>query len=153
MTPQVGARSMPRPSASVWPRAPVLLTLMMLLGGCVALPDTRNTSQATPAPHPGSGSSVSIARDPALDALVARQERVYKIAAPLITKNAVLCRAQARPLLGFTAKNQYSYPPELMASARRTLGLDDRLQVMQVLDGSGAMRAGLARGEIGRAHV
>jgi hypothetical protein len=77
-----------------------------------------------------------------------RQERIYRIAAPLIIKNAVLCRTQARPLLGFTAKNQYSYPHELTAAARQNLGLDERLQVMQILDGSGAIRAGLKRGDI-----
>ena len=67
-----------------------------------------------------------------------RQARVYRIAAPLITKNAVLCRTQARPLLGFTAKNVHSYPSELSASARKSLALDERLQVMQVLEGVAA---------------
>lgn len=79
---------------------------------------------------------------------MARQERVYRIAAPLIIRNAVLCRTQARPLLGFTAKNVYSYPPELATSARKTLGLGERLQVMQVLDGSGAQKAGMVPGDI-----
>jgi S1-C subfamily serine protease len=83
-----------------------------------------------------------------LNGLLLRQERIYRIAAPLIIKNAVLCRTQARPLLGFTAKNQHSYPPELAVAARQNLGLDERLQVMQILDGSGAMRAGLKRGDI-----
>ena len=60
----------------------------------------------------------------------------------------MLCRTQARPLLGFTAKNVHSYPVELAGSARKTLGLDERLQVMQVLEGSGAQRAGMTRGDI-----
>jgi len=94
------------------------------------------------------GAPTAATRDPALDGLLQRQERVYRVAAPLIIKNAVLCRTQARPLLGFTAKNQYSYPPELAVAARQSLGLDERLQVMQILDGSGAMRAGLKRGDI-----
>lgn len=129
------------------------LAALLLLNACSTLgPDANNASQTSPSSRisgsiNGSTNAPS-ARDPVLDALVARQERVYRIAAPLITKNAVLCRTQARPLLGFTAKNQFSYPAELTASARRTLGLNEKLQVMQVLDGSGAMRAGLARGDL-----
>ncbi len=109
------------------------------------MPTTGNNPPATPTP---STTSATPARDATLEALIARQERVYRIAAPLIIKNAVLCRTQARPLLGFTAKNVHSYPPELAGAARKTLGLGERLQVMQVLDGSGAQKAGMARGDI-----
>lgn len=42
----------------------------------------------------------------------------------------------------------YSFPAELAVPARQVLGLDDRLQIMQILEGSGAMRAGLQRGDI-----
>ena len=126
------------------PSLPSLLSLL-LLTACSSLPTPQQP--ASPA-TPSSSSITTTARDPVLDALVARQDRVYRIAAPLITKNAVLCRTHARPLLGFTAKNQYSYPAELTASARKTLGLGERLQVMQVLEGSGAMRAGLVRGDL-----
>lgn len=83
-----------------------------------------------------------------LDALVARQDRVYHVAAPLIAKNAVLCKTSARPLLGFTAKNKYSLPAELRSAAASRLKLGESLQVMQVLDGSGAMRAGVRRGDV-----
>ena len=99
-------------------------------------PASQTPAQATPA------------QDIALEALIARQARVYRIAAPLITKNAVLCRTQARPLLGFTAKNVHSYPSELAGSARKSLALDERLQVMQVLEGSGAQKSGMMRGDI-----
>ena len=44
--------------------------------------------------------------------------------------------------------NKYSYPPELTRAAESTLKLDEGLQVMQVLDGSGAMRAGIRRGDL-----
>ncbi len=83
-----------------------------------------------------------------LDALVARQDRVYRVAAPLLARNAVLCKASARPLLGFTAKNKYSFPAELRNAAASRLRFGDSLQVMQVLDGSGAMRAGVKRGDV-----
>ncbi|MFM8466643.1 MAG: M48 family metalloprotease [Oxalobacteraceae bacterium] len=104
-------------------------------------PSSTTTSSPTP-------SQATPERDAALEALMTRQARVYRIAAPLITKNAVLCRTQARPLLGFTAKNVHSYPSELAGAARQLLALDERLQVMQVLDGSGAQKAGMIRGDI-----
>lgn len=83
-----------------------------------------------------------------LSSLLAYQERVYRVAAPLLVKNAPLCRSQARGLLGFTAKNLYSYPSELSSAVAEQLRLGERLQVMQVLPGSGAMRAGIQRGDI-----
>jgi hypothetical protein len=67
---------------------------------------------------------------------------------PLLVRNTALCKPVARPLLGFTAKNRYSYPPELRGAAESRLNLGDALQVLQVLDGSGAMRAGIRRGDV-----
>ena len=83
-----------------------------------------------------------------LVALTAKQERLYRLAAPLLVNNAVLCRNNARPLLGFTAKNQYSYSADMADAAKELLALDERLQVMSVLAGSGAERAGIRRGDI-----
>lgn len=154
----ISCRRYLRPSRSV--SSPLFLFpfLFTLLGACNQIPlnSTTSTSPSTSASPPASqnspnkvnGASSVTVRDPIMDGLLQRQERIYRIAAPLIIKNAVLCRTQARPLLGFTAKNQYSYPPELAVAARQSLGLDERLQVMQILDGSGAMRAGLKRGDI-----
>lgn len=83
-----------------------------------------------------------------LRAYVENQNRLYRVAAPLLIKNAALCRSYARPLLGFTAKNQYSYSKELIGQAKNQLRLDERLQVMSVLNGSGAMQAGIRHGDI-----
>ena len=147
-----------RPSRSVLSPLFLFPFLFTFLGACnqVPLNSTTSTSPSTSAspsvsqnsPSKVNGASSITIRDPVIDTLLERQERIYRIAAPLIIKNAVLCRTQARPLLGFTAKNQYPYPPELSVAARQSLGLDERLQVMQILDGSGAMRAGLKRGDI-----
>lgn len=134
------------------------ISLSVLVAGCTHVPlstDTSSTSSSstvTPtkqtSPEKIPTTPPVVIRDPVIDSIVLRQERIYRIAAPLIIKNAVLCKTQARPLLGFTAKNQYSFPPELTLAAQQTLGLDERLQVMQILDGSGAMQAGLKRGDI-----
>lgn len=102
-------------------------------------------------PSAPSGPAAPLSRSTAeheLDALVARQDRVYRVVAPLIARNAVLCKTAARPLLGFTAKNKYSFPAELRSAAASQLKLGESLQVMQVLDGSGALRAGVRRGDV-----
>ncbi len=84
----------------------------------------------------------------ALQAWVDQQDRLYQVAAPLLIGNTELCNRQARQLLGFTAKNQYSYTDELADIAHNALGLDGRLHIMSVLPGSGAEQAGLRKGDI-----
>lgn len=116
---------------------PVLLTAAML-ASC-ALPPL------SPSPQQ---SALHLQQLAALASLTAKQERLYRVAAPLLVNNAVLCKSNARPLLGFTAKNQYSYSADMMDAAKELLGLDDRLQVMSVLAGSGAARVGIQRGDI-----
>jgi hypothetical protein len=83
----------------------------------------------------------------ALTRMAALQDRLYRVAAPLLINNAELCKGQARNLLGFTAKNRYSYPGDLNEAAHVAFGMDERLQVTGVLAGSGAARAGLQRGD------
>ncbi|MEX5748266.1 M48 family metalloprotease [Massilia sp. X63] len=75
------------------------------------------------------------------------QERLYKVAAPLLIDNAELCTRHARNLLGFTAKNRYTYPGTYNEAAHMVLGMGERLQVTNVLAGSGAAKAGLRNGD------
>ncbi len=82
-----------------------------------------------------------------LKSLVALQDRLYGIAAPLLVNNAALCRNNARNLLGFTAKTKFSYAAEFIEAAT-ALGLTDQLQVTGVLAGSGAEKVGLQRGDL-----
>lgn len=119
---------------------------LLALTGCASMAPTTIPSSTSKAPSPPPTSSIDAERQ--LDGLTARQDRVYKILAPLIARNAVLCKTSARPLLGFTAKNRYSFPAELRPAAESRLQLGESLQVMQVLDGSGAMRAGVRRGDV-----
>ena len=119
----------------------LLLAALVLLASCTTAP----VKMPPAVPEKKVQPSLEVSE---LSALVARQERIYRVAAPLMVKNAQLCRSFARPLLGFTAKNRYSYPAELAPAAELSLKLDDRLQVMQVLEGSGAMRAGIRAGDI-----
>jgi predicted Zn-dependent protease len=72
---------------------------------------------------------------------------LYRVTAPLLVNNPQLCKNNARNLLGFTAKNKYSYSREFTNAAQYAFGLEERLQVMGVLAGSGAARAGVQRGD------
>jgi hypothetical protein len=113
---------------------------------------------ASCATQPPTGSTVSPGRERAeaqsapteytmLRNVAALQDRLYRVAAPLLVNNTELCKGNARNLLGFTAKNKYSYSADLADEAQAVLGLDDRLQVMGVLSGSGAAKAGVRRGD------
>lgn len=84
----------------------------------------------------------------ALKARVALQDRLYRVAAPLLVKNPELCKGNARKLLGFTAKNKYSFTPEFVDAAERSFNLGERLQIMSVLAGSGAANAGVRTGDV-----
>lgn len=111
-------------------------------GGVPAAPGKAPPPVAVQAPKPA-----ETAQQKQLRELIAQQDRLYRVAAPLLTTNAQLCRGNARNLLGFTAKNRYSFPIEYAETAR-SLGYDDRLQVTGVLPGSGAEQAGIQRGDI-----
>ncbi|HAT29578.1 MAG TPA: peptidase M48 [Janthinobacterium sp.] len=115
---------------------------------------------ATPAPHladsvPAAAPAAEARAVPprvtaaqeSLGKMVALQDRLYKVAAGLLINNADLCKNQARNLLGFTAKNKYSYPGEFADAAQVVLGYNEHLQVSGVLAGSGAARAGLRKGD------
>jgi len=100
---------------------------------------------ALPVPEPATQSE---AKAVLLQAWVGQQQRLYQVAAPLLLKNTDLCPAQSRRILGFTAKNRYSYSNDFVDVAREVLGLDDQLQITSVLPGSGAMLAGIKPGDI-----
>lgn len=131
------------------------LPLALLLGACATVPPPGTS----PVPAPAAPAKVQASAAPAapqpvtapeqsdLRALVELQDRLYRVSAPLLVNNTELCRGSARNLLGFTAKNRYSYSTELANAAGSLLGLDDRLQVTGVLAGSGAARAGVKRGD------
>jgi hypothetical protein len=127
--------------------------LAVLLTACA----TVDLSPPAPAPRPGGAlpgmpaqpslPPVSSAEETALRTLVTQQDRLYRVAGPLLINNADLCRSHARNLLGFTAKNKYSYSAEFVNAAQALFQMGEPLKVMGVLAGSGAARAGLRRGD------
>lgn len=82
-----------------------------------------------------------------LASMAALQERLYRVAAPLLIDNAELCTRHVRNLLGFTAKNRHAYPGHYNEAAHVAFGMGERLQVTNVLAGSGAAKAGLRIGD------
>lgn len=123
----------------------------LLLAACAT--STTNTTEPATMPRPAeqaarpAAPAVPTQEELTLKSLVALQDRLYRVAAPLIVNNSELCKANARNLLGFTAKNRYSYSKEYVAAAQQALGLGDRLQIMGVLEGSAAARAGVRPGD------
>ncbi|MBS1187110.1 MAG: hypothetical protein H6R04_1128 [Burkholderiaceae bacterium] len=132
----------------------------LLLAACAALePLQVGTSAEQPQTAASAAANSAVAVAPTaptssgnasydkLRAIAAMQERLDHVAGPLLLKNATICKKQARNLLGFTAKNRYSYSDAMADSARDALGLGEPLQVMAVMAGSGAERVGLRKGD------
>lgn len=129
------------------PAAPAML-IALLLSACQTPPlQTGPVVPGTPVDTtPAISPRIAAAAD-ALTKLAAMQDRLYRVAAPLLINNASICKAHARNLLGFTARNRYWYPGEYNEAAQVAFGMGERLQVTGVLSGSGAARAGLRRGD------
>ena len=106
---------------------------------------------ARPASSPSSPPPVVSQAEPAshvmLRNLVSMQDRLYRVTAPLLVSNAELCKGNARNLVGFTAKNKYSYSAELSNAAESLLRFDEQLQITGVLPKSGAAKGGIKRGD------
>jgi len=131
--------------------AVVLLPLALLLSACETPPPVKDAPIAipvtprTPAPPPVDAAQLN--REAALRDMVALQDRLYRVAAPILVSNPALCRSNTRNQLGFMAKNKYSYSSEYANSAQKVLGLNEQLQVTSVMTGSGAASAGVQSGD------
>lgn len=127
-----------------WRQISAWAAAALLLSACAT---TRQPAITTPPKSPAAPTLSALPAPAPLRSIVMQQERLYRVAAPLLTQNAPLCKANARNLLGFSAKNKYSFPKEFVADAQKAYGLDEQLQVIQVLTDSGAERAGIKRGD------
>lgn len=128
----------------------LLLSLMFLLGACeTPAPKTAPVEAAPVAPAPVAPpvDTAKLQREADFRDMYAQQTRLYRVAGSLLVANPTLCRHSARNLLGFTAKNKYSYSSEYIDTAHDILGLDDQLQVTHVMTGSGAAGAGIESGD------
>ncbi len=130
------------------PAVPALI-VTLVLAGCETAPQVRAPIIVTPTvvPEDKPVSPAVLAAAEKLTQMAAMQDRLYKVAAPLLIQNADLCKGQARNLLGFTARNRYWYPGDYNEASHVAFGMGERLQVTGVLAGSGAAKAGLRRGD------
>ncbi|MES2901397.1 MAG: M48 family metallopeptidase [Pseudomonadota bacterium] len=130
------------------PAVPALI-IAFVLTACGTPPRVAPPVVVTPDPVPEENviSPAVAAAAEKLTQMAAMQDRLYKVAAPLLIQNADLCKGQARNLLGFTARNRYWYPGDFNEAAHIAFGMGERLQVTGVLAGSGAAKAGLRRGD------
>jgi len=129
--------------------AAVAAALLLTACGTTAPPPSPSHApvEATQPPPPPVVTPQQLAARESLKSMSNLQDRLYRVGGPLLIQNADLCKAAARNLLGFTAKNRYSYPGEYSDASVAVLGYDDVLQVSNVLAGSGAQRAGLRKGD------
>ena len=142
--------TIPRQRRAAWPFSLAMAAVLTLLAAC-STPGGSGRGMAGPAVSPQdetvAPSASALAAQATLTRMIGLQDRLYRVAAPLLINNADLCRNQARNLLGFTAKNKYSYPGFYADAAQAALGYGDQLQVTGVLAGSGAARVGLRPGD------
>ncbi|RBA23761.1 M48 family metallopeptidase [Herminiimonas fonticola] len=124
----------------VKPVSLALLPLAMALAACSTV--SLDTPKAPIATTPSESAQLQNMR-----AITTQQDRLYRIAAPLLVSNAPLCKGNARNLIGFSAKNKYSFSEDYVDAAQ-VLGFTEQLQVTGVLNNSGAARAGIKRGDI-----
>ena len=128
--------------------SPLLVACVALLSACTT-PGTQVSGpfNVVAAPDAPAVTAQQKAAQEELVKMVALQDRLSKVSAPLLINNADLCKTYARNLLGFTAQNKYSYPGIYADAAQAALGYGEQMQVSGVLPGSGAARAGLRKGD------
>jgi hypothetical protein len=130
-------------------RAALASSIALLLAACAQAPMQPSAGPAPVKPGvqaPAVSPQTAAAAD-MLTKMAAQQDRIYRVAAPLLINNADLCKSHARNLLGFTAKNRYSFGTDYADAAHLAFDMDERLQVTNVLAGSGAAKAGLKVGD------
>lgn len=101
-----------------------------------------STSVAEPLSPP---SPEKIAR---LKKRVSQQDRLDRVAAPLLISNADLCQRHARYVSGLNFKTKYSFTDDFVDEAGTALELDQLLRVTSIMPGSAAALSGLLVGDV-----
>lgn len=77
-----------------------------------------------------------------------QQDRLDRVAAPLLIGNADLCQRHARYVSGLNFKTKYSFTDNFVEEAGFALKLDELLRVTSIMPGSAAALSGLATGDV-----
>lgn len=78
---------------------------------------------------------------------VEQQNRLYKVAAPILLKNTRICKKKAQRVLGIVSKTKYSYSDEFIDLAGEQLNLTEVPTITHILPGSGAAKSEIAIGD------
>src|SRR4051812_46871152 len=114
--------SIARSKAAEFLKRIAIASTAILLSACAAqAPVATKMPEPRPAMESPSLPPVDPAQIQALNALISAQDKLYRVGAPLLVNNTELCKGNARNLLGFTAKNKYSYTAEFTDAARQVL--------------------------------
>ncbi len=87
-------------------------------------------------------------REIAFDTMLSGRQRLTAIAHPLLKAAAPLCGEETHLSLGAVFTNKYLFAEEFRDIAVVKLGVGEPLQILQVIGGSAAQRAGLMAGDI-----
>jgi beta-barrel assembly-enhancing protease len=127
------------------------LICTLVLSSCVETQPLTRKENSTSIPLAGNVPTAlrnSATTQETLKSVAVLQDRLARVSSPLLLKNYGACKKLSRPLMGFTARNKFSYSPELADDAASALDLSDALQVVGVMPGSGAAKSGLQPGDI-----
>lgn len=140
--------STPLPRTATAPSQPVPPARPAPVQPAASAPAAPVSPEAPPAPAEPAPVAPIVDKAAILRSWVEQQDRLYRVAAPLLMNNTELCPGHSRNLLGFTAKTRYSYSADFVEEAHAVLGLDDRLRITHVLPGGSAAQAGIRKGDI-----
>ncbi len=74
-------------------------------------------------------------------------ERLHRVAYPLLKASTPLCGTEVAPRLGFASTNKWWFDKKTQEYAEEAFGIGDTMQVIQVTEGAPAYVAGLAVGD------
>ena len=119
------------------------IVLLFIISGCAA-PTTR---QAGLDPE-----QVRIEEQKQLQLAIKKDrefdERLQRVAWPILKSSAPLCEGNTQPKLGFQYANVHAYAKQYQSAASAVLGVDDRVRVIGVTPGGPADLAGIQVGDV-----
>lgn len=76
------------------------------------------------------------------------QNRVQRLAYPMLLNAAPICDEEIRPSLGIIPANMYAWPKDYQSAARQSLGVSEQVSVGLLIEGSPAYDSGLIEDDI-----
>ncbi|MEH6472009.1 MAG: M48 family metallopeptidase [Halopseudomonas sp.] len=83
----------------------------------------------------------------AMQHLLAQQQRLSRVAWPLMSRNTAFCDGNTKPIIGLQYANSHSFDEKQRDTALRGLQLGEALQVLSVTPGAPAEQSGVQAGD------